>query len=84
MASVRSTLEVGVYQDLRERLVDRSRRNRLLHFRHGARAPIIRVIDEALDQVLGQLRDDGRSGSDPSLIWKVSLWMSARRRSGPP
>lgn len=60
MVSDRSTLEVAVYQDLRERLVDRSRRNRLLHFRHGARAPILRVIDEALDYVLGHLRDDGR------------------------
>jgi very-short-patch-repair endonuclease len=60
MVAVRSTLEIGVYQDLRERLVDRSRRNRLLNFRHTARAPIVRVIDAALDRVLGHLRDDGR------------------------
>jgi hypothetical protein len=49
-----------VYQDLRERLIDRSRRNRLLNFRHSPSAPIVRVVDTKPDFVMAQLRDDVR------------------------
>ena len=52
--------EKAVYQDLRERLIDRSRRNRLLSFRHSSRASLIRIVDEVPERVLAQLRDDVR------------------------
>jgi very-short-patch-repair endonuclease len=50
----------AVYQDLRERLVDRSNRNRLLNFRHTTSASIIRIVDELPDRILAHLRDDHR------------------------
>ncbi|RVT99477.1 DUF4011 domain-containing protein [Rhodovarius crocodyli] len=46
------------YEELRERLVDRSRRNRLLHFPHGSRGAGIRIVDEQPEAVLKRLRDD--------------------------
>ncbi|WP_160123121.1 DUF4011 domain-containing protein [Rhodovarius lipocyclicus] len=46
------------YEELRERLVDRSRRNRLLHFPHGLRGAGIRIVDEQPEAVLKRLRDD--------------------------
>ena len=55
-----SSQDRAVYQDLRERLVDRSKRNRLLNFRHTPSAPIIRIVDEVPERVLAQLRDDTR------------------------
>ena len=55
-----SDLEPRIYQDLRTRLVDRTRRNRLLHFAHGAKAGLIRVVDEAPEDVFSYLRGDGR------------------------
>ena len=55
-----SSLESEVYEDLRKRLVDLTRRNRLLHFTHNRRSPIIRVVDEIADYVLERLRDGKR------------------------
>lgn len=52
--------DIRIYEDLRERLVDRTRRNRLLHFKHSARAKIIRIVDEVPDRVLSHLQNDGR------------------------
>ncbi len=53
-------LEQDVYQDLRERLVDRTRRNRLLHFKHTTKTTMLRIIDEAPDIVLAKLQNDGK------------------------
>lgn len=53
-------LEQDVYQDLRERLVDRTRRNRLLHFKHTTKTTMLRIIDEAPDIVLRKLQNDGK------------------------
>ncbi|MBV8520623.1 MAG: DUF4011 domain-containing protein, partial [Acetobacteraceae bacterium] len=52
--------ELRIYQELRQRLVDRTRRNRLLHFDHDSRSPSLRFVDSAPDEVLGLLRDDRR------------------------
>ena len=51
-------LEQEVYQDLRERLVDRTRRNRLLHFKHTTKTTMLRIVDEAPDIVLTKLQND--------------------------
>jgi len=58
MADAHSSYDRKVYQDLRERLIDRTRRNRLLHFRHGTRSAIIRIVDEVPDLILEHLRND--------------------------
>lgn len=54
------SLESLVYQELRERLVDQTRRNRLLHFKHTAKGTMLRFVDEEPDLVLGHLQNDGR------------------------
>ncbi len=50
-------LTQSVYQDLRERLVDRTRRNRLLHFKHNTRTTMLRVVDEVPDLALTKLQN---------------------------
>ncbi len=60
MSTHPQSLDRRVFEDLRQRLVDRTRRNRLLHFKHSARAAIVRVVDELLDQVIGHLQGEGR------------------------
>ena len=60
-----ANLEPRLYEDLRTRLVDRTRRNRLLHFAHGAKAGLIRVVDKAPDDVFTHLRNEGRVGFRP-------------------
>lgn len=50
-------IDVRRFEDLRERLVDRTRRNRLLHFRHASRGSLLRIVDESLNRVLDHLRD---------------------------
>ena len=60
MSSHLQSLDRRVFDDLRQRLVDRTRRNRLLNFKHSARTSIVRVVDEALDQVFGHLQGEGR------------------------
>lgn len=54
------SLESLIYQELRERLVDQTRRNRLLHFKHTAKGTMLRFVDEVPDLVLAHLQDDGR------------------------
>ena len=58
--SYTSRLDNRIYADLRERLVDRTRRNRLLHFRHTAKAALVRIVDAAPDHVLAHLQNEGR------------------------
>jgi hypothetical protein len=60
MSDIPTLLDIQVYEDLRKRLVDLTRRNRLLHFVHGARSPIIRVVDEAFDAVIDKLQRAGK------------------------
>ena len=55
-----STLDQRVYEELRKRLVDRTRRNRLLHFRPTTKAAAVRIVDVAPDRVLAHLQNDGR------------------------
>lgn len=45
------------YEELRERLVDRTRRNRLLHFRHPTRGAALRIVDEIPDLILERLQE---------------------------
>ncbi len=54
------SIESRVYQELRERLVDQTRRNRLLHFKHTARGTALRFVDEVPDLVLAHLQNEGR------------------------
>ena len=60
MSNDTTVQERAVYQDLRERLIDLSRRNRLLNFRHSSRASLVRIVDEVPERVLSQLCDDVR------------------------
>ncbi|MCS6890518.1 MAG: DUF4011 domain-containing protein, partial [Rhodovarius sp.] len=53
-------VEHYVFEDLRRRLLDRGRRNPLLHFPHSRRRSIIRIVDEVPDLVLEHLCNDGR------------------------
>src|SRR5215218_1236221 len=53
-------LEQQEYQKLRERLVDRTRRNRLLHFKHTAKGTMLRIVDEVPDLVLASLQNEGK------------------------
>ena len=53
-------IDLQTYEDLRKRLVDLTRRNRLLQFRHSSRAGIIRIVDENYDRVINQLRNGTR------------------------
>ena len=53
-------MEQQIYQNLRERLVDCTRRNRLLHFKHTAKGTMLRIVDEVPDLVLAKLQNDGR------------------------
>jgi hypothetical protein len=66
-----SKLDLHIYEDLRTRLIDKTRRNRLLNFRHAARSSLIRVVDELPDKILDHLLDSGtfrfRSLPDPEV-----------------
>jgi hypothetical protein len=53
-------LDHQIYQDLRERLVDRSRRNRLLNFRHTSKGAMLRIVNEVPDLVLAKLRNEAK------------------------
>jgi Protein of unknown function (DUF4011) len=53
-------LEQQVYQNLRERLVDRTKRNRLLHLKHTAKGTMLRIVDEVPDLVLASLQNEGK------------------------
>jgi very-short-patch-repair endonuclease len=58
-------IESRVYQELRERLVDQTRRNRLLHFKHTAKGTMLRFVDEVPDLVLAHLQNEGRFRFQP-------------------
>jgi very-short-patch-repair endonuclease len=53
-------LDHQIYQDLRERLVDRSRRNRLLNFKHTSKGAMLRIVNEVPDLVLAKLRNESK------------------------
>ncbi len=54
------SFERRVFEDLRERLVDRTRKNRLLHFSHGTRSSIIRIVDDVPERIVHHLLEDGQ------------------------
>ena len=70
-------LEQQVYQNLRERLVDRTRRNRLLHFKHAAEGTMLRiaVIENHPHRALPNPRKPARGllahGSIPTGGWSL-------------
>ena len=60
MARLEASLDQQRYEDLRTRLIDRTRRNRLLDLRHSGRAVLLRIVNVAPEQV-AQLLLDGKA-----------------------